>query len=630
MTEKYPYLWKIALPITIIASLAVSLAYFLADNHFCTQNILFFTLIFGSLPLAYQILASFARRSFGIDVIAITAIVSAALLHEYLVGIVILLMLSTGELLEYFAFARAKKEITELIAKAPTKAHKKIDETLTDIAIEAISVGDVLVVRPGEIVPVDGVIVSGATTVDESALTGESIPLEKKVHMNVMSGSVNQSGVIEMRATATSQNSQYEHIIRLVKEAQSNEAPFVRMADAYSARFTLITFAFSLGAWFLSGDVHRVLAVLVVATPCPLILATPIAFASGISRAAKRGIMIKNGGALENLGNAQSFVFDKTGTLTLGVPEVQFIDAHHEHTTEEILHIAASLEQFSAHILANSLTAHVKSKNIPLSLPSQFEETIGKGVSGIIDTVPYFFGNLSFLESHNILVEDAVVLKHETSKDLGIIVTYLATHDGIIGDIHFADSIRSEIKDMFASLRASGIQKIMMLTGDKEKVASHIAALAGITEYRSGCLPEDKINEIQKLKGAFSPVIMVGDGINDAPALVAADMGIAIGARGNTAASEAGDVVITVNTLERVVEAFHIGKRVLTVAHQGIFIGIGLSILLMFFAALGYIPPVLGAVLQEIIDVITILNALRVHSNASTSSITFSSSKNPL
>jgi heavy metal translocating P-type ATPase len=599
---------------TLLASLLVSLIFFDYQRENASYGILFFTLIFGSLPLSYQIIASFARRRLGIDIIAITAIVAALFLHQYLAGIVILLMLSTGETLEYFAFARARKEITELIAKAPTSARKKEGSILTDVPIESIAIGDTIIVRPGEIIPVDGVITEGKTTVDESALTGESLPLEKQKRMSVMSGSINQSGVIEICATATSQNSQYEHIIRLVKEAQSNEAPFVRMADAYSARFTLITFGFALLAWFLSGDSLRVLAVLVVATPCPLILATPIAFASGISRAAKRGIIIKNGGALEHLGNARSFVFDKTGTLTLGTPQVQFIDAH-GMATKDIARIAASIEQFSGHIIAQSLTDYAKKSHLTLALPTDFEESIGKGVQGTIDGTTYFFGNISFLESKGIVLSDELILKHETSKDLGIMITYLATQQSIVGDIHFSDIMRPEIKSLFQSLRASGIEKIMMLTGDKEKVAVHIAKLAGITQYRSECLPEDKITEIQKLKRDFSPVIMVGDGVNDAPALIAADMGIAIGTRGSSATTDAGDVVITVNTLERVVEAFHIGKKVLTVAQQGIFIGIGLSITLMIFASLGYISPVLGALLQEVIDVITILNALRVHTD---------------
>jgi heavy metal translocating P-type ATPase len=614
MENKKIFLLKILLPAALLTSLFVSLLFFINHQEAAAHSLLLFTLLFGSIPLAYQILASFARQHFGIDVIAITAIISSALLQEYLVGIVVLLMLATGETLEFFAFQRARKEITELIAKAPTQAHKKEGSTLTDIPIDTVAIGDILIVHPGEIIPVDGVIENGETTIDESALTGESLPIEKRKYMHVMSGSVNQSGSIEIKALATSQNSQYEHIIRLVKEAQSNEAPFVRMADKYSARFTLITFGFAILAWFLSGDSLRVLAVLVVATPCPLILATPIAFASGISRAAKRGIMIKNGGALENLGNARSFVFDKTGTLTLGTPQVQFVDAYGTPKTD-VVRIAASIEQFSAHIIAHSLTQYAKKHRLTLALPEHFEEIIGKGVSGNIDNTLYFFGNLSFLESKGIPISNDMILKHETSKDLGIIITYLADQKNILGDIHFSDIIRPEIKYLFQSLAKSGIEKIVMLTGDKEKVAKHIAELAGITEYRSGCLPEDKIKEIHKLKQSFSPVIMVGDGINDAPALIEASMGIAIGARGSTAASEASDVVITVNTLERVVEAFHIGKKVLTVARQGIFIGIGLSILLMFFAALGYIPPVLGAILQEIIDVITILNALRVHTN---------------
>lgn len=614
MRNKQAIFRQLALPLTLIISLIISGALFSYGQKDAARSTLLLTLIFGSLPLAYQIIASFARKRFGIDVIAITAIFSSLALQEYVVGIVILLMLCTGEALEFFAFQRARKEITALIDRAPTVAHKKTGSSLIDVSINTIVPGERLIVRPGEIIPVDGTILHGSTAVDESAITGESIPLEKYRPMHVMSGSINQSGVIEIQATAASKDSQYERIVKLIKEAESNEAPFVRMADKYSARFTLITLGFALLAWFLSGDPLRVLAVLVVATPCPLILATPIAFASGISRSAKRGIIIKNGGALEQLGNARAFVFDKTGTLTLGTPQVRFVDGH-GLSKHAIIRIAASIEQFSAHIIARSLAEYAKKQRVELAFPKHFKEVIGKGVSGEIDGTTYFFGSLSYMESFGIHISRDVLLKHETSRDLGIMVTYLANEQGILGDIHFADIIRPEIKYLFRSLVDSGIEKIVMLTGDKETVAKHIAEQVGINEYRSGCLPEDKIDEIRKLKQKFSPVVMVGDGINDAPALIAADMGIAIGTRGSSAATDAGDIVITVNSLERIVEAFLIGKKVLSVAKFGIFLGIGLSIALMLLAALGYVPPVLGAILQEVIDVVAILNALRVHGN---------------
>jgi heavy metal translocating P-type ATPase len=602
----------IALPAALLSGLAIAGFFTLHRETVLAQALLRLTLFFGSLPLVWNILASFVRRRFGIDVIAVVAVIGSAALSHYAVGIVILLMLATGETLEHFAFQRARKEITELLARVPTQARKKINAAVVDIPVGDISPGDILLIRPGEVIPVDGVILEGVTFVDESALTGEALPVEKKPSMRVMSGSVNQSGSIDIRVTAASADSQYERIIRLVRKAQADEAPFVRMADRYSARFTLLTFSFAVLTWLFSHDSTRVLAVLVVATPCPLILATPIAFASGMSRAAKRGIMIKNGGALEQLGNARSFVFDKTGTLTLGTPRMRFIDAH-GLSPEKILAVVASLEQCSDHIMAHAIAEYVRSHPVKLSLPRDFKETLGKGVSGTIDGARYHFGSLSFIETCGIAVNDAILLKHETSKDLGVMIVYLATSKGIVGDIHFADIVRPEIPFLFRSLLASGIERIVMLTGDKEYVAAHIASRAGIAEYRSECLPEDKITEIEKLKKTHAPVIMVGDGVNDAPALVAADMGIALGTRGSNAASEASDIVITVNTLERIVEAFALGKKVLAVSKQGILIGIGASVVLMIFASFGFISPLLGAVLQEAIDVVAIANALRVH-----------------
>lgn len=599
-------------PSSLLLSIIISYIFSLTQQDVASKQLLFFSLLFGSMPLCSQIIASFKRRKFGIDIIAITAIASSLLLHQYLVGIVILLMLSTGETLEYYAFQRARKEISELISKAPTQAHKKNGSDISDVPIDSINPGDILVIKPGETAPVDGIIIQGQSVFDESALTGESLPVEKRPGFRIMSGSINQSGVIEIRAEATSAQSKYEQIIRLVREAQENEAPFVRMADRYSFRFSLITLGFSLLAWALSGDPLRVLAVLVVATPCPLILATPIAFTSGISRAAKRGIIIKNGGALESLGNAKAFIFDKTGTLTLGMPKLNLIDGH-SMPKEDILLIAASLEQLSAHIVAKSLTEYAKQQHLKLLVPESFSEEIGKGVQGIINGKKYFFGNIPFLESQGLNIPEDIILKHDALKNVGLIITYLADEQHILGDIHFSDSVRSEVKQLFRNILASGIKKVVMLTGDKKKVAEHIAAQTGVIEYRAECLPEDKIREVQKIKEKFSPAIMVGDGINDAPALVAADTGIALGFRGSTASSEAGDIVITVDNLERVGEALQIGQRVLTIAKQSIFIGIGLSVACMALASLGFIPPVVGALVQECIDVIAILNALRVH-----------------
>jgi heavy metal translocating P-type ATPase len=610
--------WQLLLPGAILFSLFISVTlppFFPGADADKTLQLL--TLLFGSLPLFYQTLAAFSRRRLGVDVIALLAVVTAIALHEYVVGLVILLMLSTGEALETYAVARAKREITQLLERVPDTAQRKHEDgTLREVSVEALVPGDIVVIRPGEVIPVDGVIVKGESFVDESALTGESLPRDKRVGSAVMSGSINQADIIEIRSTASSSDSKYGQIIRMVREAETKEAPFVRMADRYSAWFTLTTLIFAGLAWSLSQDPIRVLAVLVVATPCPLILATPIAFASGISRAAKHGIMVKNGGALETLGRARSFVFDKTGTLTLGTPQVTLVESH-ALPKEEILRIAASLEQLSTHILAESLTRYARRQGVALEYPRSFQETVGKGVSGTVSGRTYFFGSLQFLESKGIVPPAPTVLKHQALRNLGSLISYLADSGGILGDIHFADTIREETKGLFEGFEKDGIRKTVMLTGDKKPVAQAVAAQAGIKEFRAECLPEDKIREVEKMRRNFGPTVMVGDGINDAPALVAADVGIALGTRGATASSEAGDIVITVNDLGRVGEALALGKRVLRVATQGIFLGIGLSVFLMLLASLGFVPPVVGALLQEAIDVIAIGNALRVHAKSS-------------
>jgi heavy metal translocating P-type ATPase len=575
--------------------------------------ILLVTLSIGSIPLLIDIIRSIAHKHFGVDIIAIVAIVASLLLHQYLAGTVILLMLSGGEALEGYALRRARKELTDLIARAPTKAHKEESGHILDVSIESVQPGDIIIVKTGEIIPVDGTIIEGTCMVDESMLTGESIPVRKTMRHNVMSGSVAKDGVLKIKATHESSDSKYQRIIRLISDAEQQKAPFVRLADRYSVVFTSVTFILAIGAWIVSGDPVRSLAVLVVATPCPLILATPIAFASGISRAAKRGIIVKNGGVLEKLGMAKSFIFDKTGTLTFGTPSITLVKGYGENK-DVVFERAASVDQLSAHILARALVQEATARNLPLSYPEQFEERIGDGVQGVIEGKKYLFGRLSFLKAEGATISDEMMHDHDEAQHSGQMTVFLAEDARIIGSICFADTIRDNVQQLFRNLSALGIERVMMLTGDKKASALRIAKEIGIKEkdVEAEMLPEDKVNAVLRLRASMSPVIMVGDGVNDAPAIAAADVGIAMGGHGNTASSEAGDIVILIDRLERVGEALSIGHRVLQIAKESIFIGMGLSILLMIIASMGYIVPVYGALLQEVVDVIVILNALRV------------------
>ena len=560
-------------------------------------------LVLGSIPLVIEFVKNILKKKYGVDIIALVAIVTAFLLHEYIAGSVIVLMLSGGEALEAFAAKRSTQELTKLLS---------LGEDLEDVSVDQVAINDHLVVKVGEIIPVDGVVIAGTSYVDESSITGESEPVLKDHGQIIFSGSVNQTAVLEIRATHSSSESQYQRIVALVKSAQEDRAPLARLADRYAIAFSVITFAISIAAWVFSGDPTRFLAVLVVATPCPLILAVPIALISGMSKSASRGVIVKNGGALETLGEAKGFVFDKTGTLTLGEPALQSITSLSTMSETDVVRIAASIDQLSMHVFARSLVRYATEQQIPFSFPETFSEVIGSGVEGIIDNQKYFFGKLSFLKEHGVPVSTEEESLHDASQQQGIISVYLSTQTSLVGKILFEDKIRPEIKEMFQEIQHHKIQEVHMLTGDRAAVAQHIAEELHITHVKAEMKPEDKLNEIKLLRERLHPIVMVGDGINDAPAMAAADVSIALAAYGSSASSEAGDIVITVNNMLRVHDVLHIAQRTMNIAKQSIYVGIGVSILLMLVASVGLIPPIVGAVLQEVLDVAVILNALRV------------------
>ncbi len=603
---------EVFIPLFVLGGLALAGVIFMGGNAQAANTILAVVLFLGALPFIRDMVVSMLRREFGIDLIAAVGILSSLVIGEYVAGCVILIMLSGGKALEIFALRRARKELSNLLARAPTKAHRKRGDTVEDIPVGAVAVQDIVVVKRGEIFPVDGIVLKGKSMVDESALTGESLPVEKGPHSHVMSGSMNAEGVLEVRALKSSRESKYEQIVRLVRDAEGKKAPFVRLADRYSVWFTVISFLLAGIAWFISHDPVRALAVLVVATPCPLILAAPIAFASGISRAAKRGIIVKYGEAMEKLSEAKSILFDKTGTLTLGIPNVIRVASYGDTKEAEVVRIAASLDQLSLHILAKSLVSYAKLSSTDFVYPDAFVEHIGYGVEGKINGKLYYFGKPSFLRDRHIMLTEKLQHAHEKMREEGVIAVYLANDKKVIGVVYFADQIRDDMRPQFEKLLGM-VKQIVMVTGDKQVVADSIAREIGITDVKAECLPEDKLTEVKRLQRIASPVVMVGDGINDAPALAAADVGIALGSGSSTAAHEAGDVVIAIDAFDRVIEIFQISKRVLYIAKQCIVIGIGLSILLMMAAAAGLIKPVVGALLQEVIDVIVIFNALRVH-----------------
>ena len=605
--------FKYAIPFMILAGLILSGIFFAGRFYSAYVLTLQITLVFAAIPLLIRLVISLYRRHFGVDLIAMVAIAASLALGEYLAGVVIALMLSGGEALEDYALFRAREELTALLSRAPTVAHIKASQGVSDILASEVLPDQILVVKPGEVVPADGLVVAGVSNVDESALTGESLPVEKRVSDRVFSGSVNGQNVLEIRALKTSADSSYQRIVDLVKQAENSRAPVVRLADRYSVWFTIITFVLAAAAWLLSSDPVRLLAVLVVATPCPLILATPIAIISGISRAAHRGIIIKSGGALEKLAEIKAIIFDKTGTLTLGAPNVSGVLGFNEVPEAEVVRLSASLDQLSTHVLARALVRYARQKHgTILDYPDNFAETVGDGVEGELAGKKYFFGKLDFLKRKKIAIPPDIFRGHENRRQEGKITVYLGGAGKFLGAVYFSDIIRPEISALFREVKRLGVEKIVMLTGDRQNVAESIAKSLGISDVHAECLPEQKVDEVTDHKRQFGNVAMVGDGVNDAPALAAADVGIAIGGHGSTTSSDTSDIVITVDDLTRVGEALKIAKSVLRIAKQGIFFGIGMSVLLMIIAAAGYISPVKGALLQEVLDIIVIFNALRV------------------
>lgn len=608
--KKYSYLF---IPLLILFAVVLGFVLHFSGLERFDHIIWMGGLFFCSLPLLYKTLSSILKGHFGVDLIAIVAIGVAFFMGEYLTGLVVLLMLSGGEALEEYAMQRAQKELTKLLSRAPEIAHLKNNTEIQDIEVSKVKIGDTLIVKPGEMVPVDGLVVFGESEVEEAAITGEALPVEKTSGSQVYSGSINQDSALEIRATKTSEHSTYQKIIQLVKQAQNSKAPVVRLADRYAVFFNIVTFVIAASAWFFTKNPERFLAVLVVATPCPLILATPIAIISGISKAASRGIIVKTGAALEKLAEVKAFIFDKTGTLTLGMPAVEKILGY-SLTEKEVLQIASSLDQLSTHILAQSLVKFFKIKTKDsLDYPLNFKEFFGDGVTGQINNIKYFFGKISFLEKNGIKISPEIQQQHEQFQKLGKITVYLANEKQLLGAICFADEVRPETKKVFEKIKQLGLEKIVMLTGDRKPVAEKIAQQLGLTDIHAECLPEDKVNEVMNHKKEFGSVAMVGDGINDAPALAIADVGISIGHEASTASSESGDIVVPQDNLERVAEAFAIAKRTIFIAKQSIFAGMGISIVLMILAFFGFIKPIYGALLQELVDIAVILNALRVN-----------------
>jgi heavy metal translocating P-type ATPase len=549
----------------------------------------------------------------GVDTIALVAMVGALALDEELAGAVIGLMFTGGAALEAAASQRARRELTRLVERAPHVARRRVGGSLEEVDVAAVAAGDVVLVRTGEVIPVDGEVVSAEAVVDTSTLTGEPLPVTLRCGMPVMSGTANAGAPFDVRADRPAAESAYAALVRLVEQAQTQRAPFVRMADRYAGFFLPLTLAVAGLAWALSGDPVRALAVVVVATPCPLILAAPIALVSGLSRAARHGVIVKGAGAIETLGAARTVLFDKTGTLTVGTPDVQEVVALGGYGEAEVLRLAASVDRLSAHVLGEALVRAARDADLELELPADVREEPGQGIAGSVDGRRVAVGSRAFLRAEGYdrdeIAGAALVTGHGSGE-----AHVLVGVDGVLaGAIVMADELRPDADRIVERLRAEGVRHVAMVSGDRRSVAERIGRALGVDRVYADLTPEDKLGIVRSLRADadLQPVVMVGDGVNDAPALALADLGIAMGAAGATVSSETADAVITVDRIDRVADAVHTGRRALFIARQSVLAGMGLSIAAMGVAAAGHLEPVAGALFQELIDLAVILNALR-------------------
>ena len=621
---------RFPLPFAVIALLFVSLVTWLAGWREVSQWSLIIIILLGGVPLLWETIRQLLRGEIGVDVIAILAIGGSLILGQYLAGAIIVLMLAGGEALEAFALSRAGKSLSQLAERAPRIAHTWQNGQLIDIPADTVEREQIVVVKPGEIIPVDGLVIAGSSGVSEADLTGEPLPVGKEPGAQVLSGSVNLDHMLEVQALKRSAESQYAQILRLVADAQQSRAPIHRLADRYGAAFTALAVGMAGIAWLMSGDSLYALAVLVVATPCPLILATPIAIMSGIDRAAHQGLIVKSGATIEQLGRVDVAVFDKTGTLTLGQPQVVDIvrsdsasaACFDDHT---MLWLVASVEQFSTHILARAVVEAARRQERPLQIATDMDELLGKGIRGSVKYTPadtddaqriptpvdVAVGNRKFMKHLDLPIPATLLNERERRTADGQIGSFIAINGEVEALLVFADVPRPDLELLTRDLKANGVTETWLLTGDSEVVAEQIGKLAHIDHIVARCLPEQKVATVRALEANKHHVLMVGDGVNDAPALASASVGLAIGSQGLTAAAAIADAVLLLPDIGQVARAVKLGRRVLRVALQGIWLGMGLSLIAMICAAFGLIPPTAGAILQEGIDVLVIVNALR-------------------
>ena len=591
--------------LTIGALAAGGIAWLAGSRQFADKCWIAGTVV-AVVPAVVWMLAAVRRGRVGVDLIAVLSLIGTLLVGEYLAGALIAVMLAGGRALEAAAEHRASHDLRALLEHAPRVARRRVGSAVTVIALDEVAVNDLLVVGPGEVVPVDGRIVGASAVLDESVLTGEPLQVEHGVGEPVRSGVVNAGSAFEMRATATAADSTYAQIVRLAAQAGAENAPVVRLADRYAVWFLPLTLLVAGGAWLASGSPVRAVAVLVVATPCPLLLAAPVAIVSGLSRASRHGVVIRSGGALENLGHATTLVMDKTGTLTTGHPVVIDVVAAAGRDATEILRLAASVDQLSPHVLAEAIVTEALTRGLHLSLPTDVVEEPGRGVTATIGDQRVQVGKPA---CDTVDARWARTAVNRARLDSAAIV-WICVDGQPVGAVLLRDPLRRHAPRTVRRLRTAGLNRLVMLTGDRAEPAREVAAVLGLDEVYAEQSPVDKVAAVRTEQDR-AVTVMVGDGVNDAPALAAARVGVAMGARGATASSEAADIVLTTDRLDRLADAMDIARWSRRIAVQSAVVGMGMSLAAMAVAAIGWLPPAAGALLQEGIDVAVILNALR-------------------
>ncbi len=596
---------KTLLLVIALAGLVTGLGLHFSGRTDLAQTAWFAGVVPVLAALVVEIIRSLARGEVGLDIVAALSMSAALTFGETLAAAVVAVMYSGGTFLESFAEGRARREMRDLLSRVPRSATRHRNGGLEEVPLDDIAPGDRLLVRQGDVVPVDGRVASATAFLDTSALTGESLPVRLERNGEAMSGSTNAGDAFDLEATREAKDSTYAGIVRLVEAAQASKAPMARLADRWSLGFLAVTVAIAFAAWWFSGDPIRAVAVLVVATPCPLILAVPVALVAGLSRAAHFGVLVKGAKPLEAMARIRTLILDKTGTLTDGRPQIVGIDSHDGMGADDILRYAAALDQASKHPVAQAIVAAAKNLGLTLPIPEDVAEIPGEGVIGFIDGLQVIVGGDGFVAGRV-----GRVSGDHPELAAGSVMVAVAVDGRMAGHLVMSDPLREGAAEMLASLRRQGVARILLATGDRAEVARRVTDGLGLDGIRAGLTPDEKVLLVLS-EHKNGPVMMVGDGVNDAPALAAADVGVAMGARGAAASAEAADVVLLVDRVDRIAPGIEIARRSRRIALESVVAGIGLSVLGMIAAAYGYLTPVQGALLQEAIDVAVILNALR-------------------